>query len=207
MWQGEICKRCNRRNCVGFEVDPEIWTRVTQSRWNVLCTTCFDELAEQQGVVYVYLGVWPVTWSQWGGHSLMSRYLEPAEKVRELEAWSANTGADEGARVHVDRLNRIEGVCTVQSCIGHVAETTSGQHVQSGTIEMRLSSAALLRFYAAMPEIAKLEGFEDVSIRWRPGQEICCVSFLPGGLSRFVDKLVEVLTPACEASASLEVAC
>lgn len=136
-----------------------------------------------------------------------TRYLEPAEKVLELESWAQNTGADEGARAHVDQLNRIEGVCTVQSCIGHIVDTASGRRVFSGTIEMRLSSSATLRFYAGMPEIAKLEGFEDVTIQWRPGYEICSVVFAPGQMARFVDKLVEVLAPAYQASASLGVAC
>lgn len=65
MWQGEVCKRCGRRNCIGFEVTSETWQRVVRGEFNVLCTTCFDELAEARGVAYSFQSVWPVSWSQW----------------------------------------------------------------------------------------------------------------------------------------------
>jgi hypothetical protein len=55
-WPGEWCKRCNRRNCVGFGVTDEVWSRVTQGRWDVLCTTCFDEVAQERGVLMISCG-------------------------------------------------------------------------------------------------------------------------------------------------------
>jgi hypothetical protein len=64
-WPGEICKRCGRRNCVGFALPEETWKAVVRGRWNVLCTTCFDEEAEAAGVEYRFGEVWPVSWSWW----------------------------------------------------------------------------------------------------------------------------------------------
>jgi hypothetical protein len=65
LWHGEVCKRCGRRNCVGFEVCDRVWETVTRGRWNVLCTTCFDEEAETAGVPYTFGAVYTVSWSAW----------------------------------------------------------------------------------------------------------------------------------------------
>lgn len=62
LWRGEVCKRCNRRNVVGFSVPDEVWQQVTHGRWTVLCTTCFDEQAHLLGVAYEFTNVHPVTW-------------------------------------------------------------------------------------------------------------------------------------------------
>lgn len=64
-WRGEICKRCDCRNTIGFDVPDEIWSAVSRGRWNVLCPTCFDVEAEAAGVAYRFTGVWPVSWSSW----------------------------------------------------------------------------------------------------------------------------------------------
>jgi hypothetical protein len=63
VWRGETCKRCHRRNVVGFAVTDEVWARVTQERWTVLCTTCFDEQAHLLGVSYEFSAVYLVSWS------------------------------------------------------------------------------------------------------------------------------------------------
>lgn len=64
-WQGEVCKRCFRRNCVGFHLPDDVWSAVVAGRWSLLCTTCFDELADEAGVAYTFGEVWPVEWSAW----------------------------------------------------------------------------------------------------------------------------------------------
>ena len=64
-WRGEICKRCDRRNCIGFSVPDEVWSAVVRGRWGVLCTSCFDEEAEAAGIAYRFGEVWPITWSMW----------------------------------------------------------------------------------------------------------------------------------------------
>ena len=65
IWRGEVCKRCGRRNCVGFAVPDETWAAVVRGRWNVLCTTCFDEEAEAAGVEYRFGDVAAISWSMW----------------------------------------------------------------------------------------------------------------------------------------------
>lgn len=64
-WDGEWCKRCNRRNVLGFNVDDWVWLDVVKKQYSILCITCFDELAEDQQVKYKYTNVYPVTWSDW----------------------------------------------------------------------------------------------------------------------------------------------
>lgn len=64
-WQGEVCKSCGHRNVVGFRVSDEVWEQVAPTGVNILCPTCFDELAESKGVRYEFLETFPVTWSMW----------------------------------------------------------------------------------------------------------------------------------------------
>lgn len=64
-WPGEVCKRCHRRNVIGFVVPDETWQTVVKNRWNVLCPTCFDEEAEACGIAYTLSEVYPVSWSMW----------------------------------------------------------------------------------------------------------------------------------------------
>lgn len=63
-WPGERCKSCGRRNAVGFTVPDEVWAAVA-GEFSVLCTTCFDELAQQKGVTYSFGALYPVSWSEW----------------------------------------------------------------------------------------------------------------------------------------------
>jgi hypothetical protein len=63
-WRGEVCKRCHRRNVIGFSVDDATWAAVADA-YHVLCPTCFDELAEEKGVTYQFAEVFPVSWSMW----------------------------------------------------------------------------------------------------------------------------------------------
>lgn len=64
-WLGEWCKRCNRRNVVGFDVSDEDWAAVVGEE-TVWCLACFDERAEQLGVRYVLRShVRPIAWHEW----------------------------------------------------------------------------------------------------------------------------------------------
>lgn len=74
-WPGEWCKRCNRRNVIGFSVLDDIWDAVVRERWNVLCPACFDEEAQAAGVAYKLTEAWPITWSDW----LAEARVEPRE--------------------------------------------------------------------------------------------------------------------------------
>lgn len=134
-----------------------------------------------------------------------NRYLTPAEKAAHLEAWLRDDAVtDPGARELLEPLNLLEGVCTVQSCIGHSRPLRDGGvEVLSGHIEMRLDQEMVRRFYAAAPALASLTGVEDVVISQRPGREVCAVWFAPGEMPVVVVALVGALTqneaaPRCE---------
>lgn len=64
VWVGEWCQICDRRNNVGFSVPDSVWEAVIGEEI-VVCPTCFDEVAEIKGVPYNFVGIWPVTWSDW----------------------------------------------------------------------------------------------------------------------------------------------
>jgi len=65
-WDGEWCGRCDRRNVMGWSVSNEAWDRVVKERWDILCPSCFDELAEEQEIRYLFdEDVYPVSWSEW----------------------------------------------------------------------------------------------------------------------------------------------
>ena len=66
-WPGEVCKRCQRRNTVGFHVPEELWRAIVKGRWSLLCLTCFDEVAEAEKVEYdiPQRDLYPVSWSAW----------------------------------------------------------------------------------------------------------------------------------------------
>lgn len=64
-WFGERCKssRCmGRRNCIGFEVDDEVWMAVIGDENGCVCPQCFDEIAQEKGIEYEFKEVYPVSW-------------------------------------------------------------------------------------------------------------------------------------------------
>lgn len=61
-WRFEVCKRCFRRNCVGYDVSDQDWNDVSRGRWNVLCLACFDEEAQAFGIAYTVKNTWLVSW-------------------------------------------------------------------------------------------------------------------------------------------------
>ena len=68
-WPGEWCKRCNRRNVIGWSVSDDVWNRVVGGRWNILCSGCFDEEAELRGILYSFDNeLYPVSWNEWSNN-------------------------------------------------------------------------------------------------------------------------------------------
>lgn len=76
-WPGEWCKRCERRNVVGFVVSDGVWGLVARGRWPTLCPTCFDEEAEAAGVTYEFLSVYAVAWSSWDRGAPDHKFYNP----------------------------------------------------------------------------------------------------------------------------------
>jgi hypothetical protein len=124
-----------------------------------------------------------------------SRHLTPAEKAHELATWTHEID-DEGVGPLLAPLNAIDGVCTVQSCIGHVKRTSEVErYVENGCIEMRLDEKRTQLFYEAMPVVAAIRGVDDVLIHWRVSTEQrCTVWFQPGNIAPVVGALVAALS-------------
>ena len=53
MWLGEVCKRCNKRNCVGYILNNELWEKITENKYSILCLFCLDELAQVKLIDYI----------------------------------------------------------------------------------------------------------------------------------------------------------
>jgi hypothetical protein len=99
------------------------------------------------------------------------RFLTPAAKRRELGAWRAlrdrlgcqveqgGFGLPDPAMVPwCDRLNRIPGVCTLQSCSGHLA----GDYRSSGHVWLWLSENMSAAFDARAFALSAEGGIERV---------------------------------------------
>jgi hypothetical protein len=61
-WIFETCKKCGKRNVVGFIVDDNIWEKVHEN-YNILCPPCFDELAEEKQIEYKIKDFYFVSWA------------------------------------------------------------------------------------------------------------------------------------------------
>lgn len=44
------CEKCRGRNLHNWYADSDVWNRVTQDKWSVLCPNCFVELAREVGI-------------------------------------------------------------------------------------------------------------------------------------------------------------
>lgn len=71
-WPGEVCKRCGRRNTVGYTVPDELWAKVVGEPGTIRCLTCFDEEAQAKGIRYAGAVIcasefYPVSWCDWEG--------------------------------------------------------------------------------------------------------------------------------------------
>ena len=64
-WPGEVCKRCGRRNVIGFRVDDDVWMAVVGDPDAVWCAQCFDVEAQAKGIEYTFRDTSPVSWSDW----------------------------------------------------------------------------------------------------------------------------------------------
>lgn len=118
------------------------------------------------------------------------RYLSPAEKAHELEQWfemlttqrwqpsstpKLDSGLPDAEMVPwCLRLNRLPGICTLQSCAGH----KRGKRHTSGHLWLRLDRRTSRAFDARASELAKQSGIESVSVLYRAdGQTIASVFF------------------------------
>jgi hypothetical protein len=76
-----------------------------------------------------------------------------------------------------DALNRLDGVCTLQSCSGHSADQADGI-LYSGLIWLRLGSEMGRRFDATAHQLASHPVIERVGkIYWEDGKETITIAF------------------------------
>lgn len=159
----------------------------------------------------------------------IQRHLTPEAKVRELLAWErARTEFlagpppdrfigghgyhDPPIFPHVDALNAIDGVCTLQSCSGHrctaashcswCAENTDitaggdeGAHVSSGQLWLWLSGRMSRRFHQRVFYLAMQPLVEKVSVHYHvEGKEIVDLVFRGHGTGE-LDSAMRVIVP------------
>ncbi len=113
----------------------------------------------------------------------MNRHLTPAEKTRELARWaeicstspSSGPGTPDPEIVPwCERINELDGICTLQSCAGHL----DGEHGHEGHIWLWLDRDRLNELQDRGIELADRNGIERVSVIYQPwGQEIVEVCF------------------------------
>ena len=73
----EYCKKCGRRNVVGYHVEPgEAVVQATLNRWKPICPACFDVEAQKSGVRYSFVSVSATSWSD-----------QPVPKSRYGRSW------------------------------------------------------------------------------------------------------------------------
>jgi hypothetical protein len=132
-------------------------------------------------------------------NQLGTRYLLPGEKSTVLADWVAEPNSkdpmgdgdvDPEARVLLAPLNRLDGVCTVQSCVGHHVQRKPYDYVKSGHIELRLSEERTRQFYAAMPVVALQDWCEDICLHWRSSHQCALIVFRVGRMSTAVQALL-----------------
>ena len=121
-----------------------------------------------------------------------ARYLDETEKVAELAYWErliAERGSKDGPGnpdpeiiPWCEKINSIPGICTLQSCAGHVYGKR-GVRV-SGHFWLWLSSEKAANFKQRAFELARNAAIERIStIYQRSGQEVVSIEFcgIPDG--------------------------
>lgn len=74
-----------------------------------------------------------------------------------------------------DALNKLSGVCTLQSCTGHVVE---GRDCYNGNLWLWLDEAASLVLGCFGHVLARMHGIESVTKKYAEwGQEIIVINF------------------------------
>lgn len=91
-WEGEVCKRCGRRNPLGFNVRDIDWASVVGNPGTVWCLTCFDEEADRKDVRYQVIGdTFPIAWWQTSNRALSASVTQRALKLA-YRVWVEDDG-------------------------------------------------------------------------------------------------------------------
>lgn len=139
------------------------------------------------------------------------QHLTPELKHQVLLAWEELkargrvTGNKEGGEGYpdeavfplCDRLNALDGVCTMQSCAGHRRPSADrvGQYIYPGEVWLWLSESMLRWFAEAAGRLAGQDGIEAVSVlygRYDDNRAVVSIQFQgneQGRLSSSSDKV------------------
>ena len=118
---------------------------------------------------------------------MMDRHLTDSEKVRIIRDWEkklsksdyssrGDTGLPDRDIIHwCQAINRLSGVCTLQSCAGH---SDPNGYVSAGHLWLRFSTDVSDRFHRSAMDLASQPGMERVSVLFSGwGQEIAELIF------------------------------
>lgn len=132
----------------------------------------------------------------------MSLFLTAAEKRRRLTGWQEyrNTPLPEGelagrgypdAAIYslTDRLNRLLGICTIQSCSGH--PETEWEGVYPGSLWLRLSEPVFTAFIQRVDTLVAHLRIEQAAILWGREREGHVVEITFEGLNKGAVELMQ----------------
>ena len=124
----------------------------------------------------------------------MSRYLLAADKATAIAHLRTATELDDGIRPYLDRLNAIPGLCTLQSCTGHlIAKHDDGSTTKrSGQFWIHLDQQMHKVFRENVFAFAAHPNMEEVSTMYQPwsgGQEIVEILFQGHGDGKFEESV------------------
>ena len=136
-------------------------------------STALLQMMEQFNRAVNWLGNYPLHTPK--GRQALNRYLAESEKERRVKEWlearsrwyvCSPGNPDPEIFWLTDALNALSGICTLQSCSGHMLNG----FVQSGSLWVKLSNGVMSQFYKAAPVLARQDVVEDVSIRFGTGE-------------------------------------
>lgn len=131
----------------------------------------------------------------------MTRYLTEAEKARELAAWCETLGNPIGGPGSPDteiipwcqKINALEGICTVQSCAGHAASERD-DYESCGHFWIRLDEDRASLFHRRAFELAEHSVIERVSLIYQSwGQEVVEIYFRGRATGQLKDSMGVIL--------------
>lgn len=141
-------------------------------------------------------------------------HLTNKEKIKELEYLETRIADGphpdgQGGRGYIDlsivpylrRINRLNGVCTKQSCAGHILISAADgkEYTQPGNLWLRLSGGMAVQFRHCISDFVKSPLIERVSFLYlwhddrQEVQEVVSVDFQGEGGNHFEDSMEKIV--------------
>ncbi len=141
--------------------------------------------------------------------TICGRYLTNAQKRielieferRRIPDWDGLVSLPDRSMIqYLTELNSIPGLCTLQSCSGHIKEDARdrSEYITNGSLWIWLSQEMMQRFYVAAFELRQRSGIEKLTIQFqRHGREFVDIQFAGDGhgkLENSMSGIVEFFT-------------